>query len=42
MKEQFLETISNTINHYKTYSNLLLIGDINMEVTDKKLSAFIE
>ena len=42
MKEHFLETLSNTINHYKTYSNLLLIGDINLEVTDKKLASFIE
>jgi hypothetical protein len=41
-KKHFLETLSNTINHYKTYSNLLLMGDINMQVSDPKLASFME
>ena len=41
-KKHFLDTLSNTINHYKTYSNLLLMGDINMQVADPKLASFME
>ena len=41
-KTRFLDTLSDTINHYKTYDNLILIGDINLETTDKKLAAFID
>ena len=42
MKKYFLDNLSNVIDHYKTYSNLLIVGDINIETSDKKLEAFMD
>jgi hypothetical protein len=41
-KQDFLNTLGNIIDHYKSYTNLLIGGDINMTVSDKKLASFIE
>ena len=41
-KQDFLDTLGKIIDHYKAYNNFLIVGDINMTVTDKKLASFIE